>query len=476
MKHITKYIAIIMLIAMTFAALGCDLSSSETTEPETQPQIQETESETVGTTETDSEESDSRPEENTEPDVIETEHTHDWIEANCTEPKTCATCGATEGEDLGGHIGGQATCKARAKCERCGKVYGTAGKHLYEGKVTTSEYVVSSATMTKPATYYYSCIYCGEKGTQTFVAGGTIVESLINPYNELFVENADAEGYLYFTDPHPVNCATEAALWSGREARLDTLGQLYSYSNATFTICGGDWFNNSNNKESAMSMLKWIRQKMTTTFGEKSYLVVGNHDYNYQYVNPDTGKNGSSPYWLTAEEVAECWYPEYGKTYYTFTTDASRFYVFDSGIDWGHGSLTDLDKEQIGWLLSELSKNDDKHIVMAPHMIYTSDTTVNPGTREFAKISAAYNARGTYTYNGVTYDFSEKTGRVEYFIAGHTHADMTFSVEGIPVILVDSMQKGSYPTADLIYVNYDERKVYLKRIGDGTDRVIDLLP
>ena len=109
-------------------------------------------------------------------------------------------------------------------------------------------------------------------------------------------------------------------------------------------------------------------------------------------------------------------------------------------------------------------------------MIYTADTTVNPGTREFAKISAAYNARGTYTYNGVTYDFSAKTGRVEYFIAGHTHADMTFSVEGIPVILVDSMQKGSYPTSDLIYVNYDERKVYLKRIGDGTDRVVDLLP
>ena len=62
------------------------------------------------------------------------------------------------------------------------------------------------------------------------------------------------------------------------------------------------------------------------------------------------------------------------------------------------------------------------------------------------------------------------------FIAGHTHADMTFSVEGIPVILVDSMQKGSYPTSDLIYVNYDERKVYLKRIGDGPDRVVDLLP
>ena len=478
MKHFTKYIAIIMLIAMTFAAFGCDLSPAETTEPETE--IQEDENETVDATENGSDET--LPKESDELDVVETEpnvtdteqHTHDWNEASCTEPKTCSSCGATEGESLGGHIGGQATCKARAKCERCGKVYGAAGKHLYEGKVAENEYIVSSATMTKPATYYYSCIYCGDKGTQTFSAGGTIIESLINPYNQLFVENADAEGYLYFTDPHPVNCAEEAALWSGREERIDTLGQLYSYSNATFAICGGDWFNNSNNKESAMSMLKWIRQKMTTTFGEKSYLIVGNHDYNYQYVSG--GQNGQSPYWLTADEMVECWFSEYGKTYYTYTTDASRFYVFDSGVDWGHGSLTALDKEQIVWLLEELSKNDDKHIVMAPHMIYTSGTTVNPGTQKFAEISAIYNARGTYTYNGVTYDFSGKTGRVEYFIAGHTHADKTFTLEGIPVILVDSMQKGSYPTSDLIYVNYDERKVYLKRIGDGTDRVVDLIP
>lgn len=477
MKKISKVFAVILIALMTVGMFGCDMFTNDL--PETDMNESETETPTVVETDpVETEESATEEKKDTDPESesTETDHTHDWVEANCTEPKTCTTCGATEGDNLGGHIGGQATCLARAKCERCGKVYGSAGKHLYEDKNTSSEYIASSATMNSAAKYYFSCVYCGAKGTKTFVHGGTIVESLINPYNQLFVDGADAEGYMYFTDPHPVNCEEIAALWSGREARIDTLGQLYGFSNATFTICGGDWLNNSNNKESAMDMLKWIRQKMTSTFGEKSYLVVGNHDYNYQYVDPATGKGGQSPYWLTQEEIVECWYPEYGKTYYNFTTDASRFYVFDSGIDWGHGSLTDLDKEQVVWLLEELSKNDDKHIVMAPHMIYTSGTTVNPGTAKFAEICAAYNARGTYTYNGLTYDFSLKTGKVEYFIAGHTHADMLFSLEGIPVILVDTMQKGSYPISDLVYVDYDERKVYLKRIGDGTDRVVDLNP
>ena len=30
-----------------------------------------------------------------------TPHIHDWVEATCTEPKTCSVCGATEGDPLG---------------------------------------------------------------------------------------------------------------------------------------------------------------------------------------------------------------------------------------------------------------------------------------------------------------------------------------------------------------------------------------
>ena len=51
------------------------------------------------------------------------EHVHEWEDATCTEPKTCKTCGATEGEALG-HDWKDATTEAPKTCSRCGATEG----------------------------------------------------------------------------------------------------------------------------------------------------------------------------------------------------------------------------------------------------------------------------------------------------------------------------------------------------------------
>ena len=55
-------------------------------------------------------------------------HKHTWIEANCTEPKTCAECGETEGKALG-HSWADATCTEPKTCSVCGKTEGEALGH-----------------------------------------------------------------------------------------------------------------------------------------------------------------------------------------------------------------------------------------------------------------------------------------------------------------------------------------------------------
>ena len=59
--------------------------------------------------------------ESTEPEPSEApeQHVHTWTDATCTEPRTCAICGATEGEALG-HLMLPATTEAPATCSRCG--------------------------------------------------------------------------------------------------------------------------------------------------------------------------------------------------------------------------------------------------------------------------------------------------------------------------------------------------------------------
>ena len=73
-------------------------------------------------------------------------HVHEWKDATCLTPKTCVTCGETEGTALG-HKWQDATCLTPKTCVTCGETEGTALGHKWQG-----------ATCLTPKT----CITCGE--------------------------------------------------------------------------------------------------------------------------------------------------------------------------------------------------------------------------------------------------------------------------------------------------------------------------
>lgn len=73
-------------------------------------------------------------------------HTHEWEEASCEAPKTCKSCGETEGTALS-HEWVEATCLEPKHCVRCGAVEGKKAEHIW-----------SEATCTEPKT----CTVCGE--------------------------------------------------------------------------------------------------------------------------------------------------------------------------------------------------------------------------------------------------------------------------------------------------------------------------
>ena len=132
---------------------------------------------------------------------------HNWKAATCTAPKTCNTCGATEGDPLGHTEGtewkydsdnhwhtctvagcgvvidssktahtpdhtGHATEEYAIKCTECGYVIEAqlGHTHVFDKEVATDTYKASDATCTAKATYYKSCV-CGAKGTTTFEYG-----------------------------------------------------------------------------------------------------------------------------------------------------------------------------------------------------------------------------------------------------------------------------------------------------------------
>jgi predicted phosphodiesterase len=96
------------------------------------------------------------------------------------------------------------------------------------------------------------------------------------------------------------------------------------------------------------------------------------------------------------------------------------------------------------------------------------------------EIGEIYNARGTVEFEGKTYNFSKKTGRVEFLIAGHSHRDEVSVYHGIPCILTVN-NGASCPSFDLVAVDYAARKISLTRInsaaaedGAALDRTVPL--
>lgn len=79
----------------------------------------------------------------------------EWTPATCTAPKTCSTCGETEGEALG-HDWAEATCTSPKTCSRCGVTEGEARGHVPgEWKKEKPDYSVATISTAQ------KCSVCG---------------------------------------------------------------------------------------------------------------------------------------------------------------------------------------------------------------------------------------------------------------------------------------------------------------------------
>ena len=78
-------------------------------------------------------------------------HTHVWLDATCTEPKTCIECGTMEGEPLG-HDMQPATTDVPSTCSRCGY---TEGEPLTPNIKWSLENGILTISGTGPMENYY---------------------------------------------------------------------------------------------------------------------------------------------------------------------------------------------------------------------------------------------------------------------------------------------------------------------------------
>jgi hypothetical protein len=74
---------------------------------------------------------------------------HEWIEATCSEPRTCSLCGKTEGT-APGHFWIGATCTKPKSCSLCGETAGTAPGHSWVEATSVSPKICSVCQEMEP--------------------------------------------------------------------------------------------------------------------------------------------------------------------------------------------------------------------------------------------------------------------------------------------------------------------------------------
>lgn len=282
----------------------------------------------------------------------------------------------------------------------------------------------------------------------TFVSGyGTLDgwESNAIAFSKLMIDTEKAEAFLFFTDSHFMSKTGNK--WKPYIYEVFSyIEKLYYSTPCSFVLHGGDWLGTGESREDYMYKLASIGGAFRRNF-DRYALVVGNHE---------TAGQSAEHTRLTHDTLTNTLMSRFERCYYTFNANTFKMYCFDT---WDSGSLDNYGQTQLKWFANALTTETAEHIVVAMHILYDEGNLSQMG-EQISLCAEAYNNRGSFTYDDITYNYSNVTGKVAFIIAGHEHGDRTGTVNNIPFILtVNTTGYGGEGNFDLLPLPLDLIKV-----------------
>lgn len=296
----------------------------------------------------------------------------------------------------------------------------------------------------------------------------TDITAKCKQYSAMLNNSGEAETLVFMTDPHLLG-ATNTFNETTFKTYIGLLQKYYNMLPVDWMVCGGDWLNSGDYQDAACWKLGYTDATMRKLF-KHYYPLLGNHDTNYQGV---VSASDSSRGDLTQQTLVNLMFRENGNTYYEWMGNNTRFFVFDTQLDWDYW-MNDFKREQIDWFGTKLLTNTSSHIIVLQHMYYYSGTNMCEIAEQIQTICGAFNGRQSVTLNSKTYNYASATGTIHCIIAGHSHQDAIITNSNVPVWLTTNMQDGSTPTFDLLLVDYTANELKSVRVGTGSDRTMTL--
>lgn len=302
---------------------------------------------------------------------------------------------------------------------------------------------------------------------------GTITENVMNA-------GKGGDSFVFVSDPHwPSNAKVSPKL----------IKKIIDQCPISKIVLNGDYENSTSNK---MAACKIIRECITSFkyARTETFVNVGNHEFNDPAGNkPNQRLSDAQVFGLVLSPQNDIILPsgEYNTSanlaFYVDNTAIKRRYFF---IPSNYSS--NIESSVNLWLGTELGNLPEGYdVVIISHVALVTESNTTSVLLTFEPIEnliEAYNTRGTYTYNGVIFDYSSASGKVVCVISGHTHYDASYVTEsGIPIICTttdayDQELGGDTRTAgtvneqafDVVTIDTSAGKIYLTRIGYGSNR------
>lgn len=259
---------------------------------------------------------------------------------------------------------------------------------------------------------------------------------------------------------------------------INFIEAIYNASPISYFLSGGDWLGHGDTPATAISKLSFADGFMRKKI-HHYYPMLGNHDVNEQGVANVGDAQGTGK--LDNATLTNVWqiFRENQQMYYTVSAPNSKVYVFNSGGQ--NEALGTYQYDQLKWFANALENDNSPHIILAIHILYisVSENTIQPISNVIMQIAQAYNARGTITVDSEVFDFTNATGKISFCIAGHYHGDASGTLYDIPYVItkdgtaMDTTDK--LCTFDMCIADWEQKKLYTMRVGDGTDRTINIL-
>ena len=332
-------------------------------------------------------------------------------------------------------------------------------------------------------------------------------KDIVPEYYEQHIENklgtinnistADVQ-FIFVTDYH-------YGTYDNTHTARPLLTKIVKGTKAMIVFNGGDTWtrgtaDSTSLEQSKSRVIAGIDETIPNSYCDFFY-VLGNHDTGLDYKVSDGQTITYGPEFTTKElqriiggnitDHAVIYDPcSYGNAYYFDYGDNIRFIVTNVG-ETSVGGLENADQIRLFMINALLSLGNRKAIIIS-HIYFSSvDQTVNTDAQKIASIITAYNARSTYTYKtSQVADFSDCTGTVAAFVAGHLHKDIqSILSDGTPVFAVTSTNAGAGRTQgenrvngtisenafDVFSIDTTNHMVYATRIGYGSDRQASFL-